>query len=96
VYVRILGHDLQLYWDDEQYVRANEAVKGFTLEHLKSAFASNYLGNYAPVQIFSYMLDYTVWGMKASGYFLTDITKIAMAQFSGERSFLKQALATVQ
>ena len=73
VYARILGHDFQLYWDDEQYVRANEAVKGFTLEHLKSAFTGNYVGNYAPVQIISYMLDYTVWGMNASGFFLTNI-----------------------
>jgi hypothetical protein len=73
VYIRILGHDFQLFWDDEKYVIANAAVKGFSLEHLRSAFTTNYMGNYAPLHIISYMLDYSLWGMKASGFFLTNI-----------------------
>ena len=73
VYMGILGHDFQLFWDDEKYVTANAAVKGFSLEHLRSAFTTNYMGNYAPLQIISYMLDYMVWGMKATGFLLTNI-----------------------
>jgi Tfp pilus assembly protein PilF len=73
VYMGILGHDFQLFWDDEKYVTANAAVKGFSLEHLRSAFTTNYMGNYAPFQIISYMLDYTVWGMNATGFLLSNI-----------------------
>src|SRR5262249_35066808 len=32
-----------------------------------------FVGNYAPIQIVSYMLDYTLWGMKPIGYFLANI-----------------------
>jgi Tfp pilus assembly protein PilF len=73
IYCRILGHDFQLFWDDEKYVTANEAVKGFSLGHLKSAFTRYYVGNYAPLHIISYMFDYSIFGMKASGFFLTNI-----------------------
>ena len=73
VYVRILGHDFQLFWDDEKYVLANQLIKSLTIENIKSIFTHNYLGNYAPLQLMSYMLDQAVWDMKASGYFLTNI-----------------------
>ena len=73
VYMRIMGHDFQLFWDDEKYVIANEAVKGFSLEHLRNVFTTSYMGNYAPLHIISYMLDYSLWGMKPSGFFLTNI-----------------------
>ncbi len=74
VYIRIIGHEFQLFWDDEKYILANQMVKGLTIENLKSAFTQNYLGNYAPLQMISYMFDHAAWGMKASGYFLTNIT----------------------
>lgn len=73
IYIRILGHDFQLFWDDEKYVLANQMVKGLTLENLKSLFTRNYLGNYAPLHLLSYMLDHMLWGLKPAGYFLTNI-----------------------
>jgi len=73
VYSFSLGHDFILIWDDAVYVVANAAVQGVTLDHLKTAFTSIYAGNYAPVQITSYMLDYSLWGMKPSGFILTNI-----------------------
>jgi len=78
VYMRIIGHDFQLFWDDEKYVIANASVKGFSLEHLRNVFTTNYMGNYAPLHIISYMLDYSLWGMKASGFFLTNIVLHAL------------------
>jgi protein O-mannosyl-transferase len=73
VYMRILGHDFQLFWDDEKYVTANATIRGFTLQHLRSVFTTNYMGNYAPLHIISYMMDYSLWGLKPRGYFLTNI-----------------------
>ena len=55
VYIRILGHDFQLFWDDEKYVLANQMIKKLSLENLKSVFTRNYLGNYAPLQLISYI-----------------------------------------
>ncbi|WP_224985048.1 tetratricopeptide repeat protein [Geomonas agri] len=74
VYIRILGHDFQIFWDDQKYVLANQAVKKLTLENLKSVFARSYLGNYAPLHLISYMIDHVAWGIKPAGYFLTNIT----------------------
>ncbi|HEY6873054.1 MAG TPA: tetratricopeptide repeat protein [Geobacteraceae bacterium] len=73
VYGQSLGHEFLITWDDQKYVTGNEAVRGFTAAHLKTAFSTFYIGNYAPLQIVSYMADYTVWGMRAAGFILTNI-----------------------
>lgn len=73
VYSFSLGHDFILIWDDAVYVVANAAVRGVTFAHLKLAFTSTYSGNYAPVQIISYMVDYSLWGMNPAGFILTNI-----------------------
>lgn len=72
-YHRVLGNDFQRFWDDHIYVIGNEAAHGFTLSHLKSTFITNYAGNYAPLHILSYMLDYTVWELNPKGFLLTNI-----------------------
>lgn len=73
IYGRILGHGFMTTWDDDAYVIANEAVRGFSAEHLRQAFSRFFVGNYAPVQIISYMVDYTFWGLNPVGYHGTDI-----------------------
>lgn len=73
VYGQSLGHEFLTDWDDNLYVTANDAVRGFTYAHLKAAFSTFYAGNYAPAQIISYMLDYSLWGMRAAGFILTNI-----------------------
>lgn len=73
VFAFSLGHEFIPYLDDSAYVIGNYAIQGFTADNLKSAFSRYFVGNYAPVQIISYMLDYTLWGMKPMGYILTNI-----------------------
>lgn len=74
VYVPTLGHDFLSNWDDNIYITQNEAVKGVSTEHIRMAFSpSSSMGNYAPVQVISYMLDYNLWGMRASGFHLTNL-----------------------
>lgn len=73
VYARTLGHEFMTNWDDHLYVTDNEAVRGFTREHLLAAFTRFFVGNYAPLQIVSYMADYTVWGLRPSGFILGNI-----------------------
>lgn len=73
LYCRALGHDFLINWDDRQYVLENPIINGFDLDRVKTAFTTFYLGNYAPLHLISYMLDYQVWGLRASGFILTNI-----------------------
>lgn len=73
-YWEVATHSILTNWDDHVYITHNAAVRGFSLENLKAAFSNYYVGNYAPVQIISYMLDYTLWGDKHLGWFLANIS----------------------
>ena len=73
VYGRILGHDFIFNWDDSAYIIDNEAVQGFSLDHIRTVFSSYYVGNYSPVQMLSYMLDHSLWGLRAGGYLFTNL-----------------------
>ena len=68
-----LGHDFLINWDDRQYVLDNPVIRGFSFEHLKTAFTTFYIGNYAPLHLISYMLDYEIWGLRASGFIFTNL-----------------------
>ncbi|MBC8017598.1 MAG: tetratricopeptide repeat protein [Verrucomicrobia bacterium] len=73
LYGRGIGHDFQSNFDDNWYILYNDAAMGFSWQHLKEAFTSFYLGHYAPLQIVSYMLDYSLWGLAPGGFHLTNI-----------------------
>jgi tetratricopeptide (TPR) repeat protein len=73
LYGRALGHQFLINWDDRQYVLDNVYIRGITLGNIKNAFTSFYIGNYAPLHLISYMFDYQVWGLKSSGFILTNI-----------------------
>jgi Flp pilus assembly protein TadD len=73
VYANALGHDFLLNWDDRLYVVDNETIQGITVEHLRDAFTRFYVGNYAPFHIISYMIDYTLWGLRPSGFIFSNL-----------------------
>jgi tetratricopeptide (TPR) repeat protein len=73
VFGRIVGHDFQANWDDYWFVINNQAVRGFSLEHLRSAFSSYIIGSYVPLQTISFMLDYSIWGLAPGGFLLTNV-----------------------
>lgn len=73
VYGRIIGHDFLMNWDDNAYITANSAVHGFSARNVRAVFTSFYAGNYAPLQMLSYMLDYTLWGLWPGGFLLTNV-----------------------
>ena len=76
-------------WDDRLYVVHNEAIQGFSWQNIKTVFSSYYVGNYAPVQMVSYMLDYELWGMKAGGFHFTNIMLHALIGLLVYRLFLR-------
>lgn len=73
IYCNVLNHSFLINWDDTLYVTANVNIRGFTPENIRAIFTSYYGGNYAPIQMLSYMLDYSIWGLNAHGYLLTNI-----------------------
>jgi Flp pilus assembly protein TadD len=73
VYGQTLGFDFIHNWDDNRYILDNADIQGFGLDRLKAVFTNYYVGNYAPVQMLSYMLDYKLWGLNPGGYHFTNI-----------------------
>jgi tetratricopeptide (TPR) repeat protein len=68
-----LGHDFLQNWDDPGYVTKNEAIRSISWANLQKVFGSFYVGNYAPLQMVSYMLDHALWGMRPAGFILGNI-----------------------
>jgi tetratricopeptide (TPR) repeat protein len=73
LYWQALGHNFLIYWDDNGYVTKNLTIQRLTWENIKTAFTSFYIGNYAPLQIVSYMVDYFFWGMRPEGFIFTNM-----------------------
>lgn len=73
IYARTLGHEFQMSWDDNWYLVYNDSIRGFSWQNLKTIFSSIYQANYAPLQMLSYMLDYSLWGMNPGGFLATNI-----------------------
>ncbi len=73
VFARALGHEFLFNWDDNLYVTENPAIRGFGWDHLRTIFTSFYGGNYAPIQMLSYLIDYSIWGVRPAGFILTNI-----------------------
>lgn len=68
VYGQTLRFDFLSNWDDYQYVTNNPDILGFSAINLIHVFSSSYVGNYAPVHLLSYMLDYQLAGLNPAWF----------------------------
>lgn len=73
VYAGALNHSFITNWDDGEYVVNNPLLSGFSLNTVGRAFTTFFVGNYAPLQILSYMADHSLWGMNPRGFILTNL-----------------------
>ena len=73
IYGDIRNHLFITNWDDFGYILNNESIRGISYVNIKTAFSKIYIGNYAPLHILSYMLDYHIWGLQPFGYLLTNV-----------------------
>ncbi len=69
VYRNITAFDLQtregydfLNWDDPSFVLGNTSITAFSGENIHKMFTDYYMGNYVPLSIFSYAIDYKIGG----------------------------------
>lgn len=73
LYAQTLSFDFLTNWDDPLYITKNEVVRKFSFHNIIKAFTLTWSGNYAPLQILSYMIDHALWGMNAWGFHLTSM-----------------------
>lgn len=73
VYGRMLWHDFQASWDDNFYISNNQMVYGLSLDHIRQAFSAPYFGNYAPLHLISYMVDFELWQLRPGGYMFINL-----------------------
>ncbi|MBN8702920.1 MAG: hypothetical protein J0M08_07635 [Bacteroidetes bacterium] len=59
--------------DDPQYVFQNTDIQDFKINNIKLLFKSTYVGNYQPISMFTYLIDYKIWGANAKGFHLTNL-----------------------
>ncbi|MBL8816955.1 MAG: hypothetical protein JNL58_13080 [Planctomyces sp.] len=60
-------------WDDPSYILSNSLIRGWSLENLSGICTETVTRNYAPITIFSYLVDHTIWGLQPAGYHLSNI-----------------------
>ena len=63
-------------WDDNTYVKNNQAIQTTGWSGIKQVFTKSIPathGDYLPITILSYWLDYQWWGLRPTGYHLTNI-----------------------
>lgn len=60
-------------WDDPAFIMRNEAIRAFTWANIKTMFTSFYEGNYAPLSVLSWAVDYKLWGHNPMGYHLNNV-----------------------
>ncbi len=60
-------------WDDPWYVLNNELIASWSFSNLQGIATETVTRNYAPVTIFSYLVDRTIWGYWPGGYHFTNV-----------------------
>lgn len=72
VYYSSLNGDF-LNIDDLHYIPENEYIHDLSLRGIYRMFSSVIVVNYFPLQILSYAIDFTLWGLNPFGYRLTNL-----------------------
>src|ERR1700747_3696945 len=72
VYARVIWFDF-LYWDEDLYIILNDSIKDLQWSNIKSFFTSFYAGNYQPITILSYAIEYKIVGESAWLFHLDNI-----------------------
>jgi tetratricopeptide (TPR) repeat protein len=63
----ILNNDLT-NWDDPDLIIDNPLIRDFSWHGVKVLFSSFYFGNYQPLHLLAYMLQFQMWGLNPAGY----------------------------
>lgn len=72
VYVASLDNGF-VNWDDNFYVYDNPGIRAIDAGFFKAFVSSVFLNNWTPLTMFTYAIDYAVWGLDPFGYHLTNL-----------------------
>ncbi|MEW4490018.1 hypothetical protein AB1L42_18185 [Thalassoglobus sp. JC818] len=62
-----------LNWDDTWYIINNELIQSWSFEGLYGIATEPVARNFAPLTIFTFLIEHTLWGMWSGGYHLTNL-----------------------
>ncbi|MCF8450287.1 MAG: tetratricopeptide repeat protein [Taibaiella sp.] len=62
-----------LSWDDAAYVLQNPDIRAFNLDNFRLWFSGYYVGNYHPLTMLSYTIDYAIGGSAPFVYHLSGV-----------------------
>lgn len=60
-------------WDDPHYLNDNPLIRKLSAENIKRIFTEVFFGNYQPLHIFSYAIEYHFYKLNPAGYHTTSV-----------------------
>lgn len=60
-------------WDDPTYLLENPLIRNLSAANIKRIFTEIYFGNYQPLHIFSYAIEYHFYKLNPAGYHTTSL-----------------------
>jgi tetratricopeptide (TPR) repeat protein len=71
-YIKIF-HAGFIAWDDKEYTIGNADIRAFTAQNMSAWFSRFYIGNYHPLTMLSYAVDYALGGDHPLVYHITNL-----------------------
>lgn len=68
-------------WDDPRYLNDNPLIRKLSADNLKRIFTEIYFGNYQPLHIFSYAIEYHFYKLNPAGYHATSVVMHLIVTF---------------
>lgn len=60
-------------WDDPHYLNDNPLIRSLSAQNIKKIFTEVFFGNYQPLHIFSYAIEYHFYKLNPVGYHTTSV-----------------------
>lgn len=73
LYLKSVSFQFLPTWDDGGYLLNNPVVHSLSFDNVKAMFTTAIMGNYAPLHMFSYAVEYRLWGDNPLGYHLVNV-----------------------
>jgi len=73
LYSNSLTNDFVANWDDNQYVLNNSSIKEFSKENVSALVSSYYVGNYHPVTMLVFAVEYKFFGANPMPFHLVNL-----------------------
>jgi tetratricopeptide (TPR) repeat protein len=73
VFANTFNHGMMYSWDDNRYLRENHLLRDFSVQGIANIFTQFYFAAYIPVTIFSYWIEFNLWGLHPTGYHIVNV-----------------------